>query len=181
MIVLFCRTPAKRTPDSRDEHANPTQLNGILTVLRGESKNDANVLTSSEKVGHRPAGQRKAAIEGPIAAQSSRIKIYLPKNFCRFFKPLTAISSRVQYWENDALSAYQHRANFALRFEKSRFLLEGLDEFKNLSSPLGGGISIGGVEIERFTWIDVYKLTYDLSEKTDVYIEALERRAKTAP
>ena len=95
MIVLFCRTPAKRTPDSRDEHANPTQLNGILTVLRGESKNDANVLTSSEKVGHRPAGQRKAAIEGPIAAQSSRIKIYLPKNFCRFFKPLTAISSRV--------------------------------------------------------------------------------------
>jgi hypothetical protein len=83
---------------------------------------------------------------------------------------------RVQYWDHEDLSANQHRANLALRFEKSRFLLEGLDEFKNLSSPLGGGISVGGVEIERFVWVDLYKLTYDLSEKTAIYAEALHSR-----
>jgi hypothetical protein len=83
---------------------------------------------------------------------------------------------RVQYWDNDDLSANQHRANLALRFEKSRFLLEGLDEFKNLSSPLGGGISVAGAEIERFHWFDLYKLTYDLSEKTAPYVEILHSR-----
>lgn len=89
---------------------------------------------------------------------------------------LTYFFDRVQYWDEDSLSAYQHRANLALRIEKSRFLLEGLDEFKNLSSPLGGGISVGGVEIERYTWVDIYKLTYDLSEKTGIYLEALHSR-----
>lgn len=88
----------------------------------------------------------------------------------------TYFFDRVQYWEDDAFSAFQHRANLALRFEKSRFLLEGLDEFKNLSSPLGGGISVGGAEIERYVWIDLYKLTYDLSEKTAIYLEALHSR-----
>jgi hypothetical protein len=83
---------------------------------------------------------------------------------------------RVQYWDHDGLSANQHRANLALRFEKSRFLLEGLDEFKNLSSPIGGGISIGGIEIERFHFLDLYKLTYDLSSKTALYFEAFHAR-----
>jgi hypothetical protein len=89
------------------------------------------------------------------------------------FIDFTYFFDRVQYWDNDSLSANQHRANLTLRFEKSRFLLEGVDEFKNLSSPLGGGISVRGAEIERFVWIDIYKLTYDFSDKTAVYLEAL--------
>lgn len=84
----------------------------------------------------------------------------------------TYFFDRVQYWEHESFSANQHRANLAMRFEKSRFLLEGLDEFKNLSSPLGGGISVTGVEIERFHFLDLYKLTYDLSQKTALYFEA---------
>src|SRR5688500_6503482 len=36
---------------------------------------------------------------------------------------LTYFFDRVQYWENDDLSANQHRANLAMHFEKSRFLL----------------------------------------------------------
>lgn len=92
------------------------------------------------------------------------------------FIDFTYFFDRVQYWDNDDLSANQHRANLALRFEKSRFLLEGLDEFKNLQSPLGGGISVGGAQIERFIYTDQYKLTYDLSEKTAVYAEALHAR-----
>ena len=79
MIVLFCRTPAKRTPDSRDEHANPTQLNGILTVLRGESKNDANDLTSSEKVGHRPAGTKKSGDRRADRPARVRLNLFAEK------------------------------------------------------------------------------------------------------
>ncbi|MGZ8898528.1 MAG: outer membrane beta-barrel protein [Limisphaerales bacterium] len=88
----------------------------------------------------------------------------------------TYFFDRVQYWENDSFSANQHRADLALRFEKSRFLLEGLDEFKNLSSPLGGGISVSGIEVERFQFLDLYKLTYDLSQKTALYFEAFHAR-----
>lgn len=88
----------------------------------------------------------------------------------------TYFFDRVQYWENESFSANQHRADLALRFEKSRFLLEGLDEFKNLSSPLGGGISVSGIEVERFQFLDLYKLTYDLSQKTALYFEAFHAR-----
>jgi hypothetical protein len=88
----------------------------------------------------------------------------------------TYFFDRVLYWDNDALSANQHRANLATRFEKSRFLLEGLDEFKNLTSPLGGGISVGGAEVERSLLLDLYKLTYDLSEKTAPYAEVFHSR-----
>jgi hypothetical protein len=84
----------------------------------------------------------------------------------------TYFFDRVIYWDSDALSANQHRANLAMRFEKSRFLLEGLDEFKNLTSPLAGGISVGGAQVERNLLLDLYKLTYDLSEKTALYAEA---------
>jgi len=88
----------------------------------------------------------------------------------------TYFFDRVLYWDNDALSANQHRANLAMRFEKSRFLLEGLDEFKNLTSPVGGGISVGGAQVERSLLLDLYKLTYDLSEKTALYAEAFHSR-----
>jgi hypothetical protein len=83
---------------------------------------------------------------------------------------------RIQYWDSDDLSANQHRVNLGLRFEKSRFLLEGLNDFKNLSTPLGGGISVAGAEVERFVWLDLYKLTYDMSEKTALYVEAMHSR-----
>lgn len=92
------------------------------------------------------------------------------------FVDLTYFFDRVQHWDEDELSANQHRLSIGARFEKSRFLLEGLDEIKNLSSPLGGGISAAGEKIDRITFFDVYKLTYDLTEKTAVYLEALHAR-----
>jgi hypothetical protein len=89
---------------------------------------------------------------------------------------LTYFFDRVQYWENEGLSANQHRVNLAMHFEKSRFLLEGLDEFKKLTSPLGGGISVGGSSVDRYVWMDLYKLTYDLSSKTAPYFEIFHSR-----
>ncbi len=83
----------------------------------------------------------------------------------------TYFFDRVHYWENDELSDNQHRANLSMHFEKSRFLLEGLDEFKKLTGPIGGGISVRGNNVDRYLWMDLYKLTYDLSSKTAPYIE----------
>ena len=78
---------------------------------------------------------------------------------------------RVEYLDLDELSTGQHRVALASRFEKRRFLLEGRDEFQDLASPLGGGISVGGTKIQRYTWSDVYRLTYEISDKTAVYLQ----------
>lgn len=85
----------------------------------------------------------------------------------------TYFYDRVQYFDATELNANQHRAALVSRIEKSRFLLEGRDEFSQLSSPLGGGISIGGIQVERNTWLDQYRLTYDFSDKTALYGEML--------
>jgi hypothetical protein len=85
----------------------------------------------------------------------------------------TYFYDRVQYAETSELNANQHRAALVSRFEKRRFLLEGRDEFKSLASPLGGGISIGGIQVRRDSFDDLYRLNYDLSDKTGLYIEAL--------
>src|SRR5687768_14716953 len=84
---------------------------------------------------------------------------------------------RVQYLENDEISDNQHRVNLSMHFEKSRFLLEGLDDFKKLSGPIGGGISVRGNNVDRYLWMDLYKLTYDLSSKTAPYIEIFHSRS----
>lgn len=85
----------------------------------------------------------------------------------------TYFFDRVQYIDTSELNANQHRAALVLRIEKSRLLLEGRDEFKRLASPIGGGISIGGTKVERNTWLDQYRLTYDLSDKTEIYFDLL--------
>ena len=90
---------------------------------------------------------------------------------------LTYFFDRVHYWENDELSDNQHRANLTMHFEKSRFILEGLDEFKKLSGPIGGGISVRGNNVDRYLWMDLYRLTYDLSSKTAPYIEIFHSRS----
>lgn len=80
---------------------------------------------------------------------------------------------RVQYIDSTELNANQHRAALVMRFEKSRFLLEGSDSFSHLSSPIGGGISIEGIMVQRNTFIDDYRLTYDMSDRTALYFNAL--------
>ena len=86
---------------------------------------------------------------------------------------LTYFYDRVEYLDANELSTGQHRVSLASRFEKRRFLLEGRDQFQQLASPLGGGISVGGVKVERNVWQDVYRLAYELSDKTSLYIQAL--------
>jgi hypothetical protein len=84
----------------------------------------------------------------------------------------TYFYDRVEYLDLTELSANQHRAALVSRLEKRRFQLDGRDEFKRLVSPLGGGISIGGIQVQRDTWDDLYRLGYDLTDKTAMYVQA---------
>lgn len=85
----------------------------------------------------------------------------------------TYFYDRVQYADTTEFNANQHRAALVLHIEKSRLLLEGRDEFKRLASPIGGGISLGGIQVERNSFLDQYRLTYDFSDKTEIYVDAL--------
>jgi len=89
---------------------------------------------------------------------------------------LSYLFDRVEYWDNSDLSVNQHRVALSSDFQISRFRLEGADRFEILSSPLGGGISVGGAKIDRHVFQDQYRLTYEVSEKTAVYGEALHAR-----
>lgn len=80
---------------------------------------------------------------------------------------------RLQYAQNSEQSANQHRIALGSYFQHSRLTLSGRDEIEFLSTPLGGGISIGGGKVDRRTWVDEYRLDYDLSEKTSPYVEFL--------
>jgi hypothetical protein len=85
-------------------------------------------------------------------------------NFSYFFE-------RLQYAANPELSANQHRIGFGVHYTHSRLTLDGSDSIQFLSSPLGGGISLGGVRVDRTTFDDRYRLSYDFSEKTGLYIQ----------
>jgi hypothetical protein len=85
---------------------------------------------------------------------------------------LTYFYDRLEYLDHSELSANQHRVSLTSHLAKRRFLLEGRDEFQRLATPLGGGISIGGSQIERTLWNDQYRLTYEVSNRTGVYLEA---------
>lgn len=84
---------------------------------------------------------------------------------------LTYFYDRVVYADLADLNADQHRVSFVSHFEKRRFTLDGRDDYQHLISPLGGGISIGGQNVARDEWNDVYRLGYELSEKTAIYFE----------
>lgn len=79
---------------------------------------------------------------------------------------------RLQYFDHTEFDANQHRFGIDLRFEKSRFTLTGHDRIQFLSSPLGGGYSLGGLVVDRTSYWDEYRLTYSLSDKTEIYGEA---------
>jgi hypothetical protein len=79
---------------------------------------------------------------------------------------------RLLYAENPDQDANQHRISVNSFFQHSRLTLSGTDNINFLATPLGGGISFRAGKIDRWTFLDRYRLDYDLSEKTAPYIEA---------
>lgn len=87
------------------------------------------------------------------------------------FISLTYNFDRLQYWSESDQSANQHRIALGSHVVFNRLTLEGRDEIEMLSSVLGGGISLGGQQVDRTTYFDEYRLTYEFSARTGVYIE----------
>jgi hypothetical protein len=93
---------------------------------------------------------------------------------------LTYTFDQLFYVDNSELNAPQHTVELANQFELQRLKLVGTDRFQLLTSPLGGVveqvIGPGGVattlgrNVERTSFDDNYTLSYDLGEKTGVYL-----------
>jgi hypothetical protein len=89
---------------------------------------------------------------------------------------------RLIYADNSEFDANQHHIASHLRLQKSRLTLDGRDLIDFFSGPIGGtGTSQGGAEgvtfigersVDRWIFSDVYRLTWDTTEKTDLYVQA---------
>lgn len=88
------------------------------------------------------------------------------------FLDLTYFYDRVIYADTSELSTDQHRFAMLSHWQKSRLTLDGNDRIEFLSSPIGGGISLAGQRVDRTTFADQYRLGYDFSEKTGLYLQA---------
>lgn len=90
---------------------------------------------------------------------------------------------RLIYLDHSELDANQHHFASKLKIQKNRLTLDGNDSIELLSTPIGGGYSansadrvegvagIGGLRIDRGIFFDLYRLTWDASERTDLYVQ----------
>jgi hypothetical protein len=89
------------------------------------------------------------------------------------FLELSYFYDRLEYADLSALSTDQHRIGLVDHVSKSRLTLDGSDSIQFLSTPLGGGISLGGQRVDRTSFSDRYRLTYEFSDKTALYLQGL--------
>jgi hypothetical protein len=93
---------------------------------------------------------------------------------------------RVIYADHTEFSADQHHIAARLRFRHNRLTIDGSDTIDFLSSPVGGGYSatvntqsgeaisgVSGRKIDRGNFYDQYRLSWDASERTDLYVQAV--------
>ena len=88
---------------------------------------------------------------------------------------LEVVHDQVANLDHSDADTSQEHILFRAELERSRFKLSGRSQLAYLSSFLGGSLFVGtsgGTLIKRRLWSDDYKLTYDSSGKTDIYISA---------
>ncbi|MBN8247022.1 MAG: outer membrane beta-barrel protein [Verrucomicrobia bacterium] len=77
----------------------------------------------------------------------------------------------ILYTKNSEFNAGQDRLQFDARAQVGRFTLLGSDTISWLDTILGGSIATAErVPVRRLYWLDNYRLTYDSSVKTDIYV-----------
>ncbi|MCW5556315.1 MAG: hypothetical protein KIT22_00470 [Verrucomicrobiae bacterium] len=77
----------------------------------------------------------------------------------------------ILYTKNDDFNRGQDRFQFDARTQFGRFTLVGSDTVAWLNTILGGSVAVSQrVPVRRLSWQDNYRLTYDSSVKTDVYV-----------
>ena len=72
--------------------------------------------------------------------------------------------------DHSDFNSTQDRLDLTLRYVQGRFRLEGKDSIQFLSSLLSGSTSQLRQLVDRVVYNDDYRLTYDWTEKTDVYL-----------
>jgi hypothetical protein len=77
---------------------------------------------------------------------------------------------QISYVNNPELDTAQHRAQFGVNLTLGRFTISGSDSVQLLSSVLGGGNASGQDQVDRTVWTDNYRVTYDASAKTDLFV-----------
>ena len=88
---------------------------------------------------------------------------------------LEIVHDQVANLDHTEADTSQEHIRFRADLERSRLKLTGRSDLEYLSSFLGGSQFVGassGTLIKRRLWSDDYKLTYDSSGKTDIYIGA---------
>jgi len=88
---------------------------------------------------------------------------------------LEVLHDQVANFDHSDADTTQEHLRFRAELERSRLKLSGKSELDYLSSFLGGSQFAGtstGTLINRRLWSNDYKLTYDSSGKTDVYLSA---------
>lgn len=78
---------------------------------------------------------------------------------------------RLQYLDETELNANQHRLDLDSHVLFNRLTIDGRDQWHFLSSPLGGGISLNRLRVDRVSFFDEYRLTYEFTERTGAYIQ----------
>jgi len=87
---------------------------------------------------------------------------------------LEVVHDQVVNLDHTYADTSQEHIRFRAELERSRLKLSGKSQLDYLSGLLGGSLYAGtsGTLIKRRSWSDDYKLTYDSSGKTDIYISA---------
>ncbi len=88
---------------------------------------------------------------------------------------LEVVHDQIANLDHSEADTAQEHIRFRAELERSRLKLSGKSQLDYLSSFLGGSQFVGtsgGTLIKRRLWSDDYKLTYDSSGKTDIYISA---------
>ncbi len=83
----------------------------------------------------------------------------------------------ISYVNNPEYNTAQHRAEFAAKLNLGRFSITGTDSLQLLSSFLNGNNSGGSSnQVDRMVWNNTYRLLYDATAKTDIYLNAFHYR-----
>jgi hypothetical protein len=77
---------------------------------------------------------------------------------------------QISYINNPRFDTTQHRADVKVDLKLGRFTISGTDTFHLLSSFLSGGNSSVTNQVNRTIWNDNYRITYDATAKTDLYL-----------
>lgn len=83
---------------------------------------------------------------------------------------------QISYINFPSYNTDQHRTELKVDLKLGHFTITGANSFSLLSSFLSGGNSSATNQVDRFVWSDSYKIVYDATAKTDLYLRAEHSR-----